>query len=89
MQFAQTQDYILVRHTQDTILASYLNDMSKYNNLNEIKKSEGRIILFIDEIHTIVGAGRTEVGSTDVESDFSTRILSTHSVGILSATSFV
>lgn len=38
MQFAQTTDYILVRHTQDTILASYLNDMSKYNNLNEIKK---------------------------------------------------
>ena len=32
--------------------------------LNEIKKSEGRIILFIDEIHTIVGAGRTE-GSMD------------------------
>lgn len=39
MQFAQTTDYILVRHTQDTILASYLNDMSKYNNLNEIKKA--------------------------------------------------
>ncbi len=39
MQFAQTTDYILVRHTQDTILASYLNDMSKYNNLNEIKKT--------------------------------------------------
>ncbi len=39
MQFAQTQDHILVRHTQDTILASYLNDMSKYNNLNEIKKT--------------------------------------------------
>ncbi len=37
MQFTQTKDYILVRHTQDTILASYLNDMSKYNNLNEIK----------------------------------------------------
>ena len=36
---AQTKDYILVRHTQDTILASYLNDMSKYNNLNEIKKT--------------------------------------------------
>jgi ATP-dependent Clp protease ATP-binding subunit ClpB len=32
--------------------------------LNEIKAAEGRIILFIDEIHTIVGAGRTE-GSTD------------------------
>lgn len=28
--------------------------------LQEIKKSEGRIILFIDEIHTIVGAGKTE-----------------------------
>lgn len=39
MQFAGTKDYILVRHTQDTILTSYLNDMSKYNNLNEIKKT--------------------------------------------------
>ena len=47
MQFAETKDYILVRHTQDTILTSYLNDMSKYpkglasrrNNLNEIKKT--------------------------------------------------
>ncbi len=39
MQFAQTKDYILVRHTQDTILAGYLNDMSKYNHLNEIKKT--------------------------------------------------
>lgn len=38
-QFVDTNDYILVRHTQDTILASYLNDMSKYNNLNEIKKT--------------------------------------------------
>ncbi|HEX9800452.1 MAG TPA: ATP-dependent chaperone ClpB [Thermoanaerobaculia bacterium] len=32
--------------------------------LNEIKKSEGRILLFIDELHTVVGAGKTE-GSTD------------------------
>ena len=39
MQFAETKDYILVRHTQDTILTSYLNDMSKYNNMNEIKKT--------------------------------------------------
>ena len=39
MLFSETKDYILVRHTQDTILASYLNDMSKYNNLNEIKKT--------------------------------------------------
>ena len=39
MQFAETKDYILIRHTQDTILTSYLNDMSKYNNLNEIKKT--------------------------------------------------
>ena len=32
--------------------------------LGEIKKSEGRILLFIDELHNIVGAGRTE-GSMD------------------------
>jgi len=32
--------------------------------LNEVKASEGRILLFIDEVHNIVGAGRTE-GSTD------------------------
>ncbi|MBD5520803.1 MAG: ATP-binding protein [Lachnospiraceae bacterium] len=38
-QFSETKDYILIRHTQDTILSSYLNDMSKYNNLNEIKKT--------------------------------------------------
>ncbi|MCI9542202.1 MAG: ATP-binding protein [Lachnospiraceae bacterium] len=39
MQFVDTKDYILVRHTQNMILVSYLNDMSKYNNLNEIKKT--------------------------------------------------
>ncbi len=32
--------------------------------LNEIKKQEGRMLLFIDELHTIVGAGKTE-GSMD------------------------
>lgn len=38
-QYVQTKDFVLIRHTQDTILSSYLNDMSKYNNLNEIKKT--------------------------------------------------
>ncbi|MGN0375019.1 MAG: ATP-dependent Clp protease ATP-binding subunit, partial [Butyrivibrio sp.] len=32
--------------------------------LEEVKKSDGRIILFIDELHTIVGAGKTD-GSMD------------------------
>ncbi len=32
--------------------------------LNEIKAAEGRVLLFIDELHTIVGAGKTE-GSSD------------------------
>jgi len=32
--------------------------------LNEIKESDGRVLLFIDELHNIVGAGKTE-GSTD------------------------
>ena len=39
MQYADTKDFLLIRHLQDTILASYLNDMSKYNHLNEIKKT--------------------------------------------------
>ncbi len=33
--------------------------------IKEVSKSEGRIILFIDEIHTIVGAGATEGGALD------------------------
>ena len=32
--------------------------------LNEVKSKEGEILLFIDELHTIVGAGKTE-GSMD------------------------
>ena len=39
LQYSQTRNTILVRHTQSNILQSYLNDMSKYNNLNEIKKT--------------------------------------------------
>ena len=46
MQFAETKDYILVRHIQDTILASYLNDMGKYNTPNKTKK----IMLVYDSI---------------------------------------
>lgn len=38
-QFADTGDYILIRHTQEMILVSYLNDMSKYNMKNEIRKT--------------------------------------------------
>lgn len=39
MKFAQTKDYILIRHTQNMILEGYLDDMSKYNSKNEIKKT--------------------------------------------------
>lgn len=38
-QFAQTNDYILVRNIQTAILTNYLDDMSKYNRQNEIKKT--------------------------------------------------
>lgn len=37
--YAETKDYILIRHTQNMILEGYLDDMSKYNNKNEIKKT--------------------------------------------------
>ena len=40
------------------------NPKKKSNFIKEVKKSDGRIILFIDEIHNIVGAGKTE-GSMD------------------------
>lgn len=39
MKFADTKDYILIKHTQNMILEGYLDDMSKYNNKNEIKKT--------------------------------------------------
>ncbi len=39
MKFAETKDYILIRHTQNMILEGYLDDMSKYNKNNEIKKT--------------------------------------------------
>lgn len=37
--YLETKDFLLVRHTQDMILTSYLSDMSKYNTVNEIKKT--------------------------------------------------
>ncbi len=39
LQYVETHNLTLVRHTQTMILASYLNDMSKYNQTNEIKKT--------------------------------------------------
>lgn len=42
--------------------------------LNEISDSKGEIILFIDEIHTIVGAGRTEGGSMDASNILKPRL---------------
>lgn len=39
MQYVQTNNYVLIRNQQNTLLQGYLNDMSKYNNLNEIKKT--------------------------------------------------
>ena len=56
LQSKETKDYILVRHTQDTILASYLNDMSKYNNVNEIKKG-GRASEFENAIEWLCLSG--------------------------------
>lgn len=37
--YAETKDFILIRHIQNMILAGYLNDMSKYNTSSEIKKT--------------------------------------------------
>ena len=41
--------------------------------LEEVKKSEGQIILFIDEIHTIIGAGGSE-GAMDASNILKTSI---------------
>ena len=46
---------------------NYFKQIERLKNvLNEVKKSEGSIIMFIDEIHTIVGAGSTERSNNDI-----------------------
>ena len=52
--------------------------------LNEVKKSEGEIIMFIDEIHTIVGAGNSE-GGMDT-SNILKPILSRAEIKVIAAT---
>ena len=42
LQFIQTHNYVLVRHTQVSMLVSYLNDMSKYNSTVQFSKRNTR-----------------------------------------------
>ncbi len=39
LQYVDTKDYVLIRHTQNAILMGYLDDMSKYNKNTEIQRT--------------------------------------------------
>lgn len=69
LQYAETKDYILVRHTQETLLVSYLNDMSKYNNLNEIKKTRLTYVKLLWG-WPYINTGGEAVGQTGIKTIF-------------------
>ena len=41
-------------------LNNIINELEEYLNVTEITKEEGNILLFMDEVHTLIGAGGAE-----------------------------